>query len=118
MVTGDNGAKLENLVACALLKETHFLADVEGINLEMHFIRDKDKREVDFLITKEGTPNHLLEVKWNDADLSPHLKRFLPEQSLRRTQIVGQLETAKSYQTGERVEPALQFLSQLDLRKL
>ena len=37
MVAGDDGVKLENLVACALLKEIHRMEDVEGETLDLRF---------------------------------------------------------------------------------
>ena len=115
MVSGDDGARLENLVACALLKEVHRLEDVEGERPGLHFIRDKDGREVDFLLTMDGSPAHLLEVKWKDTDLSAGLRRFLKDQPLQRTQLVGEMEQAKSYSTGERIVPARWFLQDLTL---
>lgn len=115
MVNGDDGMKLENLVACALLKEAHRLEDVEGEKPGIHFIRDKDGREVDFLITMDLQPEHLIEVKWGDNNLSANLQRFLNDQELKRTQVVGALKQAKSYRTGERIVPALQFLQDLSI---
>lgn len=115
MVAGDEGARLENLVACALLKEIHRLEDVSGEQLGLHYIRDKDGREIDFLITRNRQPCHLVEVKWADAALSANLQRFLSDQPLRRTQLVGELEQVKSYRGGERIVPARQFLRNLPL---
>jgi predicted AAA+ superfamily ATPase len=115
MVIGDDGAKLENLVACALLKEIHRLEDVEGERLGIHFIRDKDEREIDFVITRDTEPQHLIEVKWADTSLSANLQRFLPDQPLKRTQLVAELQQTKSYPGGERIVPARQFLRDLPL---
>ena len=115
MVIGDDGARLENLVACALLKEAHRLEDVEGETLGLHFIRDKDEREVDFVITSNREPQHLIEVKWADTNLSTNLQRFLSDQPLRRTQVVAEMKQAKSFPTGERIVPAREFLTDLRL---
>jgi predicted AAA+ superfamily ATPase len=115
MVIGDDGIKLENLVACALLKELHRCQDVEGENLDLHFIRNKEGQEIDFLITCDREPQQLIEVKWSDDSLSPHFKKFLPKAALKRTQVVGQLQQSKSFPTGERIEPATKFLSTLCL---
>lgn len=115
MVIGDDGARLENLVACALLKEIHRLEDVEGETLGLHFIRDKDEREVDFVITSNREPQHLIEVKWADTNLSTNLQRFLSDQQLRRTQVVAEMKQAKSFPTGERIVPAREFLTDLRL---
>lgn len=115
MVSGDEGIKLENLVACALLKEVHRCQDVEGNNPGLHYIRNKDGQEIDFLVTEAKTPMHLIEVKWTDDSLSPHFKKFLPQFPLKRTQVVGELKQSKSFPTGERIEPAGKFLSELSL---
>lgn len=115
LVRGGIGARFECLVACALLKEIHRREDVEGEDLALRYIRDKEGREVDFLVTAGGAPRHLIETKWGDGDLSPHLGRFLAEAPIRRTQVVGELDEARSFPTGERVEPAAHFLARMDL---
>jgi hypothetical protein len=98
-----------------LLKEVHLLEDVEGEKLDLLFIRDKDEREIDFVITRNGKPHHFMEVKWADSNLSANLQRFLSNQSIKRTQIVAELEQVKSFPSGERIVPARRFLSDLPL---
>jgi len=115
MVQGDNGVKLENLVACALLKEMHRVQDVEGEVVGLHFIRNKDGHEIDFLITRDKEPSQLIEVKWIDDSLSPHFGRFLAGETVKRVQVVGKLPRSKSYPGGERIESALGFLASLSL---
>jgi predicted AAA+ superfamily ATPase len=115
MVKGDDGARLENLVACSLLKEVDRLADVEGHDMGIHFIRDKDGREVDFAITLDNEAINLIEVKTSDDSVSKHLRRFLPSSDLKRTQIVKNLDHARSFPDGLRVEPLTLFLSQMEL---
>jgi len=115
MVQGDDGVKLENLVACALLKEAHRAQDVEGETVDLHYIRNKDGQEIDFLVTHDKKPYQLIEVKWRDSALSPHFKKFLAEDSLKRVQVVGELAQSKSFQSGERIEPAKIFLANLSL---
>ena len=113
MVQGNPGTRLENLAACALLKETHRAQDVDGADLDLHFIRNKEGQEIDFLVTREKQPWQLVEVKWQDDKLSPNFKKFLATQSLSRTQIVGELAQSKSFPGGERIEPAKDFLANL-----
>jgi len=110
MVQGDEGARLENLVACALLKEIQRAQDVDGVNLGLQFLRTKDGHEIDFLVTREQQPIQLIEVKWKDATLSRNFKKFLPTEPLSRIQVVGELAQSKSYPNGERIEPAQEFL--------
>ena len=42
----------------------------------LSYIRDKEKREVDFLITEKGRPFLLIECKLNDETLSANLASF------------------------------------------
>lgn len=75
-VEGDFGAKLENTVAVALLRELHFIEDTTGSRVALHYLRDKEKREVDFLCLVDNNPLLLIEVKVSDDTFSPSLFRF------------------------------------------
>jgi len=72
-VIGDDGARLENLVANHLLKDCNFKQDYSGEKWELCFLRDKEHREVDFLTLKDGMIQELIEVKWSDKSISPSL---------------------------------------------
>jgi len=113
MVQGDEGAKLENLVACALMKEAHRAGDVDGEEIDLRYIRNKDGREIDFLVTREQQPWQLIEVKWKDDSLSGNFRKFLPREPLKRIQVVGELARNKSFPGGERIESAKDFLAGL-----
>ena len=115
MVQGARGVKLENLVACALLKEIHRCQDVQGEEFNLHYIRNKEGHEIDFLITGDKQPRQLIEVKWKDESLSPNFRRFLVDEPLRRVQVVGELTQSKSFPGGERIEAAVDFLSAISL---
>ena len=52
----DPGARFENMVASHLLKYCHFLEDTEGYTTDLRYLRDTDKREVDFVVLKEKKP--------------------------------------------------------------
>jgi len=43
---------------------------------ELRYIRDTQKREVDFVVIRDGNPWFLVEAKHGDAGLSPHLAYF------------------------------------------
>lgn len=115
IVQGEEGVRLENLVACALLKEIHRAQDVDGEELGLHYIRNKDGYEIDFLITRAKRPERLIEVKWKESSLSPNFRKFLVKEPLGRIQVVGDLPQAKSFPGGERIEPASDFLADLSL---
>lgn len=73
----DPGARFENLVASHLYKAVHLWTDQGLGEFDLFFIRDKDQREVDFLVTQDGNPLLLVEAKSSDAQrLSPHLQYF------------------------------------------
>lgn len=59
----DQGIRFENFVALHLLKAVHFWTD-RGFGIyDLWFIRDKEKREIDFLVTKDQKPWFLVEAK-------------------------------------------------------
>jgi predicted AAA+ superfamily ATPase len=70
------GARVENLVMLNLLKRIQFLEDSHGAPLSLHFIRDKEGREVDFLIASQRKPIALIEVKNSFQDPDPSLLYF------------------------------------------
>ena len=72
----DAGARAETLVACHLLKAVELWTDLGFGSFELHYLRDKEKREVDFAVIRDKKPWFLVEVKLSDTRLSPHLRRF------------------------------------------
>lgn len=72
----DPGARFENLVALHLLKLCHAWNDWGHGDYELHYVRDKEKREVDFLLTESRRPYLLLETKLAAREVSPSLLYF------------------------------------------
>jgi len=68
------GARLENLVACHLLKYCHYLEDTQGREMELRFFRDIDLREVDFVLMEDTKPNHFIEVKTTERKTNKALR--------------------------------------------
>jgi len=123
LVEGNEGVKLENLVACALLKDIHHKLDTRGEEFSLHYVRNKEGKEIDFVIVRDARPAVLIEVKWSDSEFSKSLRDFFktPDNStstIKRLQVVGTLKNARSWPNGDRVEPAVDFLSQLDVSSL
>jgi predicted AAA+ superfamily ATPase len=114
-VEGDDGARFENLVACALLKRCHFVEDCDGYRMHLHYIRDKEGREVDFAIVQEKKLKVLIEAKWTDHEPASSLvyfgERMKPEKPL--CQIVGQNLSATTTRKGIQITPACSFLRDL-----
>lgn len=72
----DPGPRFENMVAGHLLKYCHHLEDTEGYGMELRFIRDTDKREVDFVVLRDGHPEFAVECKSGERGASPACNYF------------------------------------------
>jgi predicted AAA+ superfamily ATPase len=72
----DIGARAETFAACHLLKAVETWSDLGLGRFELRYLRDKLKREVDFVIIRDGEPWMLIEVKATSQTLSPHLFHF------------------------------------------
>ena len=110
-VLGDEGARFENLVATSLLKRLHYLEDSQGYKYELRYIRDKEGREVDFAIVKEGELEELIEVKYSDdsiaRSLSYYADRLNPKKAV---QIVAEIK--RPYDKGKiRVTDPISYFS-------
>ncbi|PIS28716.1 hypothetical protein COT42_07225 [Candidatus Saganbacteria bacterium CG08_land_8_20_14_0_20_45_16] len=112
-VNGDSGARLENLVAVSLRKWLHFLEDTEGKDVALHYVRDKEKREVDFLIEIDHRLEHLIEVKVSDTNLASSLAYF--QQKLNPRQSIQLVQTATRVKTVGKINivPAGEWLADL-----
>lgn len=106
-----DGPRFENLIACHLLKWVHYKQDTEGENIELHFFKDREDREVDFIITQNEKPIYAIEVKLSDEPVSKHLIYFKKKfHDVPAFQIY--LNGKKDYISAEgiRCMPALHFL--------
>ena len=72
----DPGDKAETFVACHLLKAVEGWNDMGLGKFELGYLRDKEKREVDFLVARDGQPWFLVEVNQKDESISPALKYY------------------------------------------
>lgn len=72
----DDGARFENLIALELLRAVTAWSDLGYGDFGLHYIRTKEKREVDFLLTERRKPFLLVEAKHGDNTPSPNLVRF------------------------------------------
>jgi predicted AAA+ superfamily ATPase len=113
----DEGARAETLVACHLLKAVEGWTDLGFGEFELRYLRDKQKREVDFLVVRNRRPWFLVEVKMSDTSLSPSLAHFQAQTKAPHAfQLVMKLpfEPADGFLTHQPVVvPARTFLSQL-----
>ena len=72
----DEGKRAETFIACHLLKAVEGWTDLGLGVFQLGYLRDKQKREVDFLIARDGKPWILVEAKKADEQLSGALAHF------------------------------------------
>lgn len=72
----DESLRFENMIASHLLKFCHYFFDVEGYKAQLHYLRDKQQREVDFLVTVGHKPWFCVEVKRTFKEIPASLKYF------------------------------------------
>src|SRR3990167_984817 len=113
-VENDNGARLENLVACALLKELQLIEDIKGDSTALHFLRTKDGKEVDFLVVINQKPLYMIEVKWSDSNPSSAFSYFQSScGDIPCIQLVRELKRDATYPGGIVVRSVVQWLANL-----
>lgn len=72
----DTAAKFENLVACHLIKACHYWNDTGEGDFNLHYLRNKDKKEIDFLITNKNKPWLMMECKLANSTISKSYQSF------------------------------------------
>ncbi len=113
-LVSDRRPRFENLVACHLLKWIHHQQDTQGRDLSLHYFRDTDGREVDFILTEKSRPISAVECKWSDGPADRSLRYWkarFPRCDAWQISAAG----VKDFLTpdGIRVCPALEFLKSL-----
>lgn len=96
MVSGGEGAKLENFAALSLLKHSLAKTDYTGKNHDLRYLRTKEGREIDFALVKDNNIEEIIEIKLSDGDLSKNLKYFSEKYGLKGKQVVMNLKREKS----------------------
>lgn len=114
----DPGEKAETFIACHLLKAVEGWNDMGLGNFQLSYLRDRNQREVDFVVIRNRQPWFLVEVKNADKALSPSLK-FFQEQTKApfAFQVIVEADYVDadcfSSKSRSMVVPAKTFLSQL-----
>ena len=112
----DQGARLENIVANALKKELHYLEDTMGIKGNLHYLRTKDGKEVDFLIQLDGKPTHLIEVKMSEGKStngSQYFGKLFPKAT--NIQLVKNLSREATLSNKIQIKKLIPWLAQFSL---
>ena len=112
----DPGARFENLVACQLLKYCHFLEDSQGHHMELRFIRDTDRREIDFVVLKNNHPIFAVECKSTDKAPSDHCRYFRERTNIDKFfQVHLGSKDFGDENINTRVLPFVKFVKELDM---
>lgn len=113
----NEAARFENCIASHLLKYCHFLTDIGVGNFELFYLKNKEKMEIDFLITKNKKPFLPIEVKLSDTTPSKSFQIFLQSLSCKyAAQIVSQPDIHQLYEKDNYkllITSAADFLSHL-----
>ncbi len=72
----DPGQKAETFIACHLLKAVEGWNDLGIGKFQLGYLRDKNQREVDFIVIKDNKPWFLAEVKISEDKISDSLKYY------------------------------------------
>lgn len=112
----DDSAKFENMVACELWHAVTLWNDLGLAEFSLHFIKDKEKREVDFLLVKDGAPFLLIEAKLSDAQPAKPLMAFQGKLRIPAVQLTSDRKGYRIIHNGENkilIAPAWQWLAEL-----
>ena len=113
-IVPEPGPRFENFIASQLLKYCHFREDTEGYRMDLRFLRDTDRREVDFVVLEEGKPLFAVECKAGEKNINPSLYYFIERTKIPKFYQVheGNRDFEKN---GVRVLPVRTFCKELQL---
>ena len=72
----DLPVRFENMVALELWRAVSNWNDLGLGNFDLHYVRNKEKEETDFLISRENQPWLLVEAKFSDEQIPKSLLKF------------------------------------------
>jgi len=112
----DPAARFENMVAMELWRAVTNWNDLGYGQFTLHFIKNKEQQEVDFLIANRHKPVVVIEAKISETQPSSPLKKFQKALSIPAVQLIEEDEGYRMFINNDQsilVAPAYQWLSQL-----
>jgi hypothetical protein len=112
----DRAARFENMVAVELLRAVTMWNDLGYGPFGLHFVRNKEKEEVDFLVTEKRQPRLLLETKATEMTAARALLKFQEQLGVPAVQLTDEGTTHRRLAHGRYktlVAPAWMWLPQL-----
>lgn len=113
---GDGGARFENACAAMLLRQVHQVQDEQGRDLHLQYIRDKEGREVDFVVSENDAPLLIAEAKLAETSISNLLASVAKRFSNAKTCLVVRHLRHREQRGSITVEPAAEWLADLSAR--
>lgn len=110
----DPVARFENLLGLHLRKICDAWTEWGFGDFALYYVRDREKREVDFLITDRHKPYALVEAKLTASEVDPHLRYFA--ERLKPKYVVQVVRNPQGFKrvfnsSGVLLAPAVYFLS-------
>ncbi|UCD78695.1 MAG: ATP-binding protein [Desulfobacterales bacterium] len=112
----DPAARFENMVAMELFRAVSIWNDMGYGNFSLHFIKNKEQQEVDFLLANDRQPILLVEVKLADVQPAPALVKFQNALKIPAVQLVNQAGGFRKLTNNDQkilIAPACQWLAML-----
>lgn len=88
-VVPSDGARFENMVALELHRAVTSWTDWGKGDFSLHYLRDKEKDEVDFLVAEKNRPLFLVECKLSDDHVPKSLLKFQSQLKVPALSLVG-----------------------------
>ncbi len=114
-------ARFENMVAIELYRAITSWNDMGHGLFSLHFIKNKEKQEVDFLIARDRRPFLLIEAKLSDMQPSTALTKFQSALKIPAVQLTQEGKTYRLLSNGDHkilIAPAYQWLAHLPIMPL
>jgi len=112
----DESRQFENMVAAELWRGITNWNDLGYGRFSLHFIRNKENQEVDFLLANGGKPFLLVEAKTSETQATQALKKFQTALKIPAVQLLLDFEGYKMISNSGQnilIAPAFQWLAQL-----
>lgn len=112
----NEAARFENMVALELFRAVSIWNDLGHGPFGLHFLRNKEKEEVDFLLTEKRRPLLLVEAKRSETDVAPALRKFQGQLGVPAIQLIEGGEGFRKIKNGDLtvlVVPARMWLPRL-----
>ena len=91
----DEALRFENMVAVELNRAVTLWTDFGFGEYQLWYLRNKEKQEVDFLVTEYAQPLFMVEAKFSDPAVSPNLIKFQNALGVPAIQLVHQRNIAR-----------------------